>query len=121
MRTVVIGAGIAGLTAALMLKEAGADVTVITYGSLVDTALAAADLADDHDLEVIDLRSLNPLDFDTIADSVRRTGRCVVMHEGPRTLGFGAELAARTVMVQDTVWPAPRRSVARTTTSTGPT
>ena len=44
---------------------------------------------------MVDLRSLNPLDFDTVAESVRRTGRCVVMHEGPRTLGFGAELAAR--------------------------
>ncbi|WP_409431302.1 alpha-ketoacid dehydrogenase subunit beta [Mycobacterium sp. SMC-16] len=77
------------------VRRTGRDFTVITYGSLVDTALAAADLADDHDLEVIDLRSLNPLDFDTIAASIRKTGRAVVMHEGPRTLGFGAELAAR--------------------------
>jgi pyruvate dehydrogenase E1 component beta subunit len=77
------------------VRRPGRDVTVITYGSLVDTALAAADLADGHDLEVIDLRSLNPLDFDTIAASIRKTGRAVVMHEGPRTLGFGAELAAR--------------------------
>ena len=77
------------------VRRTGRNVTVITYGSLVDTALAAADLADDHDLEVIDLRSLNPLDFDTIAASIRKTGRAVVMHEGPRTLGFGAELAAR--------------------------
>ena len=46
-------------------------------------------------LEVVDLRSLNPLDFDTVTAAVRRTGRAVVMHEGPRTLGFGAELAAR--------------------------
>jgi 2-oxoisovalerate dehydrogenase E1 component beta subunit len=43
----------------------------------------------------VDLRSLNPLDFDTIAESVRKTGRAVVVHEGARTLGFGAELAAR--------------------------
>jgi pyruvate dehydrogenase E1 component beta subunit len=79
------------------VRRVGADVTVVTYGSLVATALSAADLAEQHDwsLEVIDLRSLNPLDFDTIADSVRKTGRAVVMHEGPRTLGFGAELAAR--------------------------
>lgn len=77
------------------VRRTGRNVTVITYGSLVDTALAAADLADDRDLEVIDLRSLNPLDFDTIAASIRKTGRAVVMHEGPRTLGFGAELAAR--------------------------
>ncbi len=76
------------------IRREGRDVTVITYGSLVDTALAAADLTDTR-LEVVDLRSLNPLDFDTVAASVRRTGRAVVMHEGPRTLGFGAELAAR--------------------------
>lgn len=76
----------------------GADVSVVTYGGLVETALNAAQLAAEHhgwDLEVVDLRALNPLDFGTVADSVRRTGRCVVMHEGPRTLGFGAELAAR--------------------------
>jgi pyruvate dehydrogenase E1 component beta subunit len=79
------------------VRRTGADVTVVTYGSLAATALRAADVAEQHgwSLEVIDLRSLNPLDFDTVADSVRKTGRAVVMHEGPRTLGFGAELAAR--------------------------
>nr|WP_228032127.1 alpha-ketoacid dehydrogenase subunit beta [Mycolicibacterium sp. P9-22] len=80
------------------LVRKGSDITVLTYGGLVDTALSAAKLAAQQhgwDVEVIDLRTLNPLDFDTIAESVRRTGRCVVMHEGPRTLGFGAELAAR--------------------------
>ncbi len=76
------------------VRRAGDDVTVLTYGGLVGTALNAAELAD-CDLEVIDLRSLSPLDFGTIATSVRKTGRAVVMHEGPRTLGFGAELAAR--------------------------
>ncbi|KRD06660.1 2-oxoisovalerate dehydrogenase [Mycobacterium sp. Root265] len=80
------------------LARRGSDVTVLTYGGLVDTALSAAELAAEQhgwDLEVIDLRTLNPLDFDTVAESVRRTGHCVVMHEGARTLGFGAELAAR--------------------------
>jgi len=79
------------------VRRNGSDVTVITYGGLVATALSAAELAEDRgwSMEVVDLRSLNPLDFDTVADSVRRTGRAVVMHEGPRTLGFGAELAAR--------------------------
>ncbi|MGP4058157.1 alpha-ketoacid dehydrogenase subunit beta [Mycobacterium sp. 4D054] len=72
----------------------GGDVTVITYGPLVATALNTADICA-HSLEVVDLRSLNPLDFDTVAASVRKTGRAVVMHEGSRTLGFGAELAAR--------------------------
>jgi 2-oxoisovalerate dehydrogenase E1 component beta subunit len=80
------------------IRRTGADVTVLTYGGLGVTALSAAELAADQhgwSVEVIDLRSLNPLDFDTVADSVRKTGRAVVMHEGPRTLGFGAELAAR--------------------------
>ncbi|CAJ1581471.1 alpha-ketoacid dehydrogenase subunit beta [[Mycobacterium] wendilense] len=80
------------------IRHPGTDVTVVTYGPLVDTAVSAAGLAAETQgwsLEVLDLRSLNPLDFDTVADSVRRTGRCVIMHEGPRTLGFGAELAAR--------------------------
>ncbi|WP_286178487.1 alpha-ketoacid dehydrogenase subunit beta [Arthrobacter sp. SLBN-53] len=79
------------------IRRPGEHVTVLTYGGLVDVALNAAESAADRGVgvEVMDLRTLNPLDFDTIADSVRRTGRCVVMHEGPRTLGFGAELAAR--------------------------
>jgi 2-oxoisovalerate dehydrogenase E1 component beta subunit len=76
------------------IRRPGIDATVITYGSLVTTALSAAD-STAWDLEVVDLRSLNPLDFDTVAASVRRTGRAIIMHEGPRTLGFGAELAAR--------------------------
>ncbi|BBX15716.1 alpha-ketoacid dehydrogenase subunit beta [Mycolicibacterium duvalii] len=76
------------------IRRHGDDVTVLTYGSLVATALNAAEMCTDS-LEVIDLRSLNPLDFDAVAASVRRTGRAVVLHEGPRTLGFGAELAAR--------------------------
>ncbi|HTY29628.1 MAG TPA: alpha-ketoacid dehydrogenase subunit beta, partial [Mycobacterium sp.] len=76
------------------VRRPGEDITVLTYGGLVATALNAAEVAD-YDLEVVDLRSLSPLDFDTVAASVRKTGRAVVMHEGPRTLGFGAELAAR--------------------------
>ena len=79
------------------IRRPGEDITVVTYGGLVDVACNAAEIAADQGcrVEVVDLRTLNPLDFDTIAESVRRTGRCVVMHEGPRTLGFGAELAAR--------------------------
>lgn len=80
------------------VRRAGTDVTVLTYGGGVATAMSAADIAAQHhgwSLEVVDLRSLVPLDFDTVAASVRRTGRCVVLHEGPRTLGYGAELAAR--------------------------
>ncbi|MEO6794419.1 MAG: 3-methyl-2-oxobutanoate dehydrogenase subunit beta [Mycobacterium sp.] len=80
------------------VRRSGTDVTVLTYGGGVSTALSAADIAAQQhgwSLEVVDLRSLVPLDFDTVAASVRRTGRCVVLHEGPRNLGYGAELAAR--------------------------
>jgi pyruvate dehydrogenase E1 component beta subunit len=76
------------------IRRSGDDVTVLTYGGLVGTALNAAEITD-CSVEVVDLRSLSPLDFDTVAASIRKTGRAVVMHEGPRTLGFGAELAAR--------------------------
>ena len=60
------------------------------------TVLEAAEqgAAQDYDLEVIDLRTLLPFDIDTILTSVRKTGRVVVVHEAPRTCGFGAELAA---------------------------
>lgn len=78
--------------------RAGTDVTVLTYGGLVGTALASAEIAARQhgwSLEVVDLRSLVPLDFDTVAASIRRTGRCVVLHEGARSLGYGAGLAAR--------------------------
>ncbi|MQY04859.1 alpha-ketoacid dehydrogenase subunit beta [Actinomadura macrotermitis] len=72
----------------------GEDVTVLAYGPAVKTCLEAA-AADDRSLEVIDLRSLNPLDMDTVVRSVERTGRCVVVHEAPVFNGYGAELAAR--------------------------
>jgi 2-oxoisovalerate dehydrogenase E1 component subunit beta len=75
----------------------GTDVTVVSYGPLVTTALAAADVAEQEgtSIEVIDLRSISPIDFDTIEASVRRTGRLVVAHEAPVSFGPGAELAAR--------------------------
>ena len=75
----------------------GTDVTVAAYGPMVRVALDAATAAeeDGRQLEVVDLRSLSPLDTDTVLESVRRTGRLVVVHEAPTTLGMGAELAAR--------------------------
>jgi 2-oxoisovalerate dehydrogenase E1 component beta subunit len=91
-----------GVAAAPPLDKAktvvsGTDATVLCYGPMVRTcaeaALAAA--GDGHSLDVIDLRSLSPLDTDTIFESVRRTGRCVVVHEAPVTGGLGAEIAAR--------------------------
>jgi 2-oxoisovalerate dehydrogenase E1 component beta subunit len=79
------------------IRRAGETLTVVTYGGLVAVALEAANLATERgwELEVIDLRSIVPLDFETVAASVARTGRCIVMHEAPRTLGVGAEIAAR--------------------------
>ena len=71
----------------------GADVTVLAYGSMVWVSLAAAEEAG-VDAEVIDLRTLVPVDIDTITASVKKTGRCVIVHEAPRTSGFGAELSA---------------------------
>jgi pyruvate dehydrogenase E1 component beta subunit len=62
---------------------------------MVKTCLEAAAADKERSLEVIDLRSLNPLDIDVITASVRRTGRCMVVHEAPVFGGFGAELAAR--------------------------
>ncbi|WP_306360574.1 alpha-ketoacid dehydrogenase subunit beta [Nocardia sp. CC227C] len=75
----------------------GSDATVVAYGGTVATALAAAKIAEAEgtSLEVIDLRSLSPIDFDTIEASVRRTGRLVVVHEAPVSGGLGAEIAAR--------------------------
>ena len=75
----------------------GADVTLAAYGPMVKVCMEAAAAAeeDGHSLEVLDLRSMSPLDTDTIFASVQRTGRLVVVHEAPTTLGMGAEIAAR--------------------------
>jgi pyruvate dehydrogenase E1 component beta subunit len=75
----------------------GSDVTLVTWGSQVKECLEAAEqLAQDGiSAEVIDVATLRPLDFDSIRDSVRKTGRCVIVHEAPRSGGFGAEIAAR--------------------------
>lgn len=76
--------------------RAGTDATVVTYGSMVATALEAADIAETegHHLEVVDLRSLSPIDFGTVEQSVQHTRRLVVVHEAPMFLGMGAEIAA---------------------------
>lgn len=75
------------------VARAGADVTVLAYGTMVFVALAAAE-ATGVDAEVIDLRSLLPFDLEAITQSVEKTGRCVIVHEATRTCGFGAELSA---------------------------
>jgi 2-oxoisovalerate dehydrogenase E1 component subunit beta len=90
------------LSAALPLDKArtvraGHDVTLLTYGPLVRTCLEAALAAgeDGRSVEVIDLRSLSPLDMATVSASVTRTGRCVIAHEAPVYAGLGGEIAAR--------------------------
>jgi 2-oxoisovalerate dehydrogenase E1 component subunit beta len=95
----------APLSAALPLDQArtvhpGNDVTLLSYGPLVRTCLeaalaAAADGDGGRSIEVIDLRSLSPLDMATVSASVARTGRCVIAHEAPVYAGLGAEIAAR--------------------------
>lgn len=75
----------------------GSDVTLIAWGAMVRECEKAADMAAVQGVkcEIIDIRTLNPCDYNTIFESVKKTGRAVVVHEAPRTLGFGAELAAR--------------------------
>jgi pyruvate dehydrogenase E1 component beta subunit len=80
-----------------VVRRPGTDVTVVAYGPMVRTALEAAEAGDEEgwSLEVIDLRSLSPIDTPTLLESVKRTGRIIVVHEAAQTLGMGAEIAAR--------------------------
>ena len=92
------------------IRREGAALTVLAYGTMVYVAMAAA-AETGVDAEIIDLRSLLPLDLETIDASVRKTGRCVIIHEATLTSGFGAELSA---LVQETCFyhlEAPIRRV----------
>lgn len=71
----------------------GEDVTLITYGAMLRTCKQVMEKSQ-HNIEVIDVRTLSPLDTKTIIESVKKTGRAVIVHEAPRSCGFGAELAA---------------------------
>ena len=77
----------------------GTHCTIVTYGAMVARSLTAAEEASEQgtEIEVVDLRSLVPLDLQALAGSVRKTGRAVVVHEAPLTAGFGAEVVARIV------------------------
>jgi pyruvate dehydrogenase E1 component beta subunit len=81
---------------AVVARE-GTDVTVIAYGPMVKTALEAAEAGEEEgfSLEVVDMRSLSPIDTDTIVASVQKTGRAIVVHEAAQSLGIGSEVAAR--------------------------
>ncbi|NYH52449.1 MULTISPECIES: alpha-ketoacid dehydrogenase subunit beta [Nocardiopsis] len=80
---------------AARVARPGTDVTLLAYGPMVKTALQAAEADTDHSVEVIDLRSLSPVDYPTLFASVRKTGRLVVAHEAPLSGGLGGEIAAR--------------------------
>jgi len=89
----------------------GSELTIITYGTLVHVAEAAAKLTE-VDAEIIDVRTLAPLDVSTLAESVKKTGRCLIAHEATRFSGYGAELTA-TVMENCFWWlEAPIERVA---------
>ncbi|HZG10034.1 MAG TPA: alpha-ketoacid dehydrogenase subunit beta [Allosphingosinicella sp.] len=89
----------------------GNEVTILAYGTMVHVAIATAE-AEGIDAEVIDLRSIVPVDIETIEASVKKTGRCVVFHEATRTAGFGAELSA---LVQERCFYHLEAPVARVT------
>jgi 2-oxoisovalerate dehydrogenase E1 component beta subunit len=93
------------------IRRKGSAVTVLAYGTMVHVAEAAA-TETGVDAEIIDLRTLLPLDLEAIVASVRKTGRCVVVHEATLTSGFGAELAA---LVQETCFFHLEAPVARVT------
>jgi pyruvate dehydrogenase E1 component beta subunit len=79
------------------LRE-GADVTLVSWGAMLQEVLKSADQLAEEGIsaEVIDVATLKPLDLETILASVAKTGRCVIVHEAPRTCGLGAEIAAAT-------------------------
>jgi 2-oxoisovalerate dehydrogenase E1 component beta subunit len=91
------------------IRRAGSAVTVLAYGTMVYVAQAAAEETG-IDAEIIDLRTLLPLDLDAIVASVKKTGRCVVVHEATLTSGFGAELCA---LVQETCFYHLEAPIAR--------
>jgi 2-oxoisovalerate dehydrogenase E1 component beta subunit len=93
------------------IRREGGDVTVLAYGTMVYVAQAACE-EKGIDAEVIDLRTLLPLDLETIVASVKKTGRCVIVHEATLTSGFGAELAA---LVQEHCFYHLQAPIARVT------
>ena len=93
------------------IAREGNEVTILAYGTMVHVAIATAE-AEGIDAEVIDLRTIVPVDIETIEESVKKTGRCVVVHEATRTSGFGAELSA---LVQERCFYHLEAPVARVT------
>ncbi|HEX7856609.1 MAG TPA: alpha-ketoacid dehydrogenase subunit beta [Sphingobium sp.] len=96
---------------AAVVRE-GMDVTILCYGTMVHVALNTVAEIGEIDAEIIDLRTLVPLDIETIERSVRKTGRCLIVHEATRTGGFGAELSA---LVQERCFYSLEAPVERAT------
>ncbi|MDX2084037.1 MAG: alpha-ketoacid dehydrogenase subunit beta [Candidatus Melainabacteria bacterium] len=97
------------------LVQAGEEISLFCYGAMVDVCQRAARKAADENglsVEIIDLRTLNPLDTESILNSVRKTGRAVVVYEAPKTAGFGAEVAALIAEEAVDCLQAPVRRVA---------
>jgi 2-oxoisovalerate dehydrogenase E1 component beta subunit len=82
---------------ACFVSREGSDATVVAWGAMLHEVMTAAELLEQEgiEIEVIDAATLKPLDFETIMRSVEKTGRCVIVHEAPRTCGLGAEIAAQ--------------------------
>ena len=77
------------------IRKAGDDVTIITWGSMIYPCLQAAEQTKNGTVEVIDLRTISPMDTSTIITSVKKTGRAIIVHEAQRSFGAGAEVSAR--------------------------
>ncbi|GAB7020772.1 alpha-ketoacid dehydrogenase subunit beta [Halostagnicola bangensis] len=76
------------------VRREGTDVTVVSWGSMMHNTIEAVDNLENVDAEIIDLRTISPFDRETVLESVRKTGRCVVVHEAAKTGGFGGEVIA---------------------------
>ena len=94
--------------------RAGTDISIITYGALVQRSFVAAKKAEQQgvNVEIIDLRTMSPYDWDAIAESVKKTSRAIVAHEDSLSFGYGAEIAARISSELFEYLDAPVRRVA---------
>jgi len=94
------------------LRRPGKDITLVTYGAMLYQAYEAAEaLAPDVDLEIIDLRSIMPFDMEMVMDSVKKTSRCILLHEDTLTGGIGGEIAARLADEAFTYLEAPIKRI----------
>ncbi len=95
------------------LRRPGKDITLVTYGAMLYLAYEAAEqLSPEIELEVIDLRSILPFDIDMVMDSVKKTSRCIILHEDTLTGGIGGEIAARLADEAFTYLEAPIKRIA---------